>query len=120
MGPFGARYHAIAYSRRYDFPNRNPYRTGYSAITDADDLAKLVRTLGVDRIVVIGHSYGAFAALFLAIRHPELVRAMVLAEAPAVSLLNHLSGEQAPTGKAMFHDNSDPHGFADESRLRER
>jgi pimeloyl-ACP methyl ester carboxylesterase len=105
MEPFAAaQYHTIAYSRRYNFPNRNPERTGYSAITDADDLAKLVRALGVDKIVVVGHSYGAFSALFLAIRHPELVRAMVLAEAPAVSLLNHLSGKQAATGKAMFHD----------------
>ena len=104
MEPFAARYHAIAYSRRYNFPNRNPDRAGYSAITDADDLAKLVRALGVGKVVAVGHSYGALTALFLAIRHPELVLAMVLAEAPAVSLLDHLPGERAATGEAMFHD----------------
>jgi pimeloyl-ACP methyl ester carboxylesterase len=53
---------------------------------------------------VVGHSYGAFAALFLATRHPELVKTLVLAEAPAVSLLEHLEGEKAAAGKAMFAD----------------
>jgi pimeloyl-ACP methyl ester carboxylesterase len=104
MEPFASYYRALAYSRRYNFPNQNPARAGYSAIVDADDLATLVRTIGLGKVVVIGHSYGALTALFLAIRHPELVRAMVLAEAPAVSLLNHLSDERAATGKAMFTD----------------
>ncbi len=53
---------------------------------------------------MIGHSYGALTALFLAVKHPELVRALVLAEPPAVSLLSHLPGEKAQTGKAMFED----------------
>ena len=104
MEPFASAYHALAYSRRYNFPNRNPARAGYSAIVDADDLAAFVRSLGLGKVVVIGHSYGALAALFLAIRHPDLVLAMVLAEGPAVSLLNHLSDERAAAGKAMFTD----------------
>lgn len=104
MEPFASSYRALAYSRRYNFPNQNPARAGYSAVVDADDLAALVRTVGLGKIVVIGHSYGALTALFLAIRHPDLVRAMVLAEAPAISLLNHLSDERATTGKAMFTD----------------
>jgi pimeloyl-ACP methyl ester carboxylesterase len=53
---------------------------------------------------VIGHSYGALAALFLAARHPEIVRALVLAEPPAISLLAHLPSDEAKTGKAMFED----------------
>jgi pimeloyl-ACP methyl ester carboxylesterase len=104
MEPFASYYRALAYSRRYNFPNQNPARAGYSAIVDADDLAALVRTIGLGKVVVIGHSYGALTALFLAIGHPELVRAMVLAEAPAVSLLNHLSDERDATGKAFFTD----------------
>jgi pimeloyl-ACP methyl ester carboxylesterase len=104
MEPFGSHYRAIAFSRRYNFPNQNPVRAGYSASVDADDLAALIQTLGLGKAVVTGHSYGALTALFLAIRHPKLVRALVLAEAPAVSLLNHLSDERAATGKAMFTD----------------
>ncbi len=102
--PFAANYRPLAYSRRYNFPNRNPARAGYSAIVDADDLAALIRRTGLTKPVVIGHSYGALTALFLAIRRPHLVRSIVLAEAPAVSLLNHLSKERAAAGKALFVD----------------
>ena len=36
--------------------------------------------------------------------HPELIRALVLAESPAVSLLEHLPGDRAKIGEAMFAD----------------
>lgn len=104
VGPFAARYQVIAYSRRYDFPNSNPARSGYSAVADAEDLAGLIETLHLGKVFIVGHSYGALTALFFAIEHPELVRAMVLAEPPAVSLLRRLPPEQAATGKAMFAD----------------
>jgi pimeloyl-ACP methyl ester carboxylesterase len=77
IGPFAKHYRAIAYSRRYNHPNTNPARPGYSAVTDSDDLSALMRTLHLGKAVVIGHSYGAFAALFLAARHPQQVRALV-------------------------------------------
>ena len=99
-----AGYRAIAYSRRYNPPNNNKPQPGYSAIVDAEDLAAFITKLRLGRVHVVGHSYGAFTALFLAARHPELVRTLVLAEAPAVSLLEHLEGAQAATGKRMFAD----------------
>ncbi|HKT87889.1 MAG TPA: alpha/beta hydrolase [Candidatus Sulfotelmatobacter sp.] len=101
---FAKHYRAIAYSRRYNYPNENPARRGYSAIVDADDLAAFIRTLHLGRVVVIGHSYGAFTALYLATRHPELVRALVLCEAPAISLLKDLPAAEAATGNADFTD----------------
>jgi len=52
----------------------------------------------------VGHSYGAFTALFFTHKHPELVRALVLAEPPAVSLLAHLPGRQHKAGFAMLAD----------------
>ena len=104
IGPLSEHYHVIAYSRRYNYPNRNPTRAGYSAVTDADDLASLIGTLGLGKVVVLGHSYGALAALFLTVRHPRLVRAMILAEPPAVSLLTHLTGAEAKSGMDSFDD----------------
>ena len=104
VGEFAKHYRAIAYSRRYNYPNSNPARAGYSAVVDAEDLAAFIDALHLGRVVVIGHSYGALTALFLAAKHPELVRALVLAEPPAVSLLAHLPGNEAKTGKAMFED----------------
>jgi pimeloyl-ACP methyl ester carboxylesterase len=71
---FARHYRAIAYSRRYNYPNSNSARRGYSAAVDAQDLATFIRTLNLGKVVVIGHSYGALAALFLAAKHPELVR----------------------------------------------
>jgi len=39
----------------------------------ADDLSELVRSLGIERIDVVGHSDGGIVALLLAIRHPSQV-----------------------------------------------
>ena len=101
---FSSRYRAIAYSRRYNFPNKNPARPGYSARTDANDLAALIGKLHLGKVYVIGHSYGALTALILATEHPELIRAVVLAEPPAISLLRQLPDEQAEKGQALFVD----------------
>jgi non-heme chloroperoxidase len=97
-------YRSIAYSRRYNPPNTNKARPGYSAIVDADDLAALIQKLQLGKVHIVGHSYGALTALFLATKHPELVRTLVLAEAPAVSLLAHLPGDRAEVGRKAFVD----------------
>ena len=101
---FAQHYRAIAYSRRYNFPNTNPPIDGYSAITDSDDLAAFIKKLHLGRVYIVGHSYGALTALFLETRHPELLRAVVLAEPPAVSLLQHISPPNTKKGAAMYAD----------------
>jgi pimeloyl-ACP methyl ester carboxylesterase len=93
---FSGRYHAVAYSRRYNFPNVGAGVAGdYSPVVDAEDLAALIRRLKLAPAHVIGYSYGAYAALFLAQRHPELVRSLVLAEPPALPLLPRIAGGEA-------------------------
>jgi pimeloyl-ACP methyl ester carboxylesterase len=104
VSAFGEKYRAIAYSRRYNYPNDNPAQRGYSAVTDADDVVAFIHKLNLGKVVVIGHSYGAYAALFLGIKHPELVRALVLAEAPAMPLLDYLPGNEQQKGKALLAD----------------
>jgi pimeloyl-ACP methyl ester carboxylesterase len=101
---FARDHRAITYSRRYNSPNTNKPCPGYSAVADADDLAAFIKKLDLGRVHVVGHSYGALTGLFLAVKHPELVRTLVLAEPPAVSLLDHLPGDQAATGKATLAD----------------
>ncbi|MDE2465262.1 MAG: alpha/beta hydrolase [Alphaproteobacteria bacterium] len=102
---FAARhYRAIAYSRRYNPPNHNPARAGYSAIADAQDLAAFIHTLHLGRVYVVGHSYGALTALYLAIRHPELLRAVVLAEPPAIPLLEDVTGPGRARARALYTD----------------
>jgi pimeloyl-ACP methyl ester carboxylesterase len=51
-----------------------------------DDLQTLLRTLGAVPAHLVGHSYGAFLCLLLAIKDPRMVRSLVLAEPPAVTL----------------------------------
>lgn len=104
VNAFGLKYRAIIYSRRYNYPNKNPAQYGYSAVVDADDLAAFIERLHLDKVYVVGHSYGALTALFLATRHPELIRAAVLAEPPAVSLLAHMPDEEAAAGNALYAD----------------
>lgn len=87
MEEFSARHRAIAYSRRYHWPNAEiPPKTDYSMLAHTDDLEKLIETLVAAPVHIVGHSYGAFIALILAIRRPDLVRSLVLAEPPAITL----------------------------------
>ena len=45
----------------------------------ADDCAALVRSLGYEKVYVLGHSMGGFVAQKMAVRFPELVDRLVLA-----------------------------------------
>ena len=45
----------------------------------AEDVAAAIRQLGMEQADIFGYSMGAFVALNLVIRHPELVRKLVLA-----------------------------------------
>jgi len=100
MEAFSQRYRTIAYSRRHNYPNlRIAPGTHYSAIVDADDLAALIRNLKLAPAHIVGVSYGAYTALFLAVRHPALVRSLVLSEPPVLRWLPEVEG-----GKALFTD----------------
>jgi pimeloyl-ACP methyl ester carboxylesterase len=53
---------------------------GYDFPTVTADLVALVGKLGLDRPIVAGQSWGANVVLDLAVRHPELVRGIVLVD----------------------------------------
>jgi pimeloyl-ACP methyl ester carboxylesterase len=83
----GTSYRAIAYSRRYARPNPDiEPGTDDQMFTHVDDLIALLRVLDAAPAHLVGQSFGAFICLLAAIRHPELVRSMVLAEPPVLSL----------------------------------
>jgi len=94
------QYRVISYSRRYHYPNHNPLIAKYhSAYTEADDLAAFIRKLGLGRVHLIGTSIGAFTALVLAVKHPEMVRSLVLAEPPV-----HEWVRDSPSGAAAYKE----------------
>jgi pimeloyl-ACP methyl ester carboxylesterase len=62
-------------SRSHGHSENGPAPLKYEQI--ADDLSELVRSLGIERIDVLGHSDGGIVALLLAIRHPSQVGKVV-------------------------------------------
>ena len=93
VGPLSRRHRVIAYSRRYNHPNPPlPAREDYSAAVDARDLLHLLETLRAAPAHLVGASYGGVGVLLLALRRPDLVRSLTLAEAPLLSWLPDLPG----------------------------
>lgn len=84
---FGRNRHAIAYSRRYHWPNAPIGEdVDYAMAQHVADLDAAVEALAPSPVHLVGHSYGAFLSLLLAIRQPALMRSLVLAEPPVVPL----------------------------------
>ena len=66
IGRIGSHYRVIAYSRRYNYPNNNAViLPDHSAIVEARDVAVLLDALKLERVHMVGYSYGALTALFL-------------------------------------------------------
>lgn len=100
MDAFAKKYRTISYSRRYHYPNEcSGEEADYSAILHADDLSAFLSALGLRSAHIVGNSYGAYTAMFLAARHPEQVRALVLSEPPVLPLL-----DQSEEGHALRED----------------
>ena len=84
---FSDKYRVINYSRRYHWPNQ-PIAEGaeYAMSDQVDDLEQLIRSCSISQAHIVGHSYGAYLALMVAIRNPSLVGSLVLAEPPVIPL----------------------------------
>jgi pimeloyl-ACP methyl ester carboxylesterase len=54
--------------------------TGYEKHIIAEDIYQLVRSLGCEKIYLVGHDYGGSTAYFLALEHPEIVQRLVVIE----------------------------------------
>lgn len=55
---------------------------GYLLGNLADELASLIRELGLAKPILLGHSLGGITSLVLAGRHPDLPRAIMMEDAP--------------------------------------
>jgi len=85
---FAEKYRVIAYSRRYHYPNKwDGDGSDYSIDLHAQDLTSFVKALNLEKVCLIGNSYGAFTSLMTAIKNPDLVKALVLNEPPVLPLL---------------------------------
>jgi pimeloyl-ACP methyl ester carboxylesterase len=96
MEPFAKLYHVISYSRRGHYPN--PWPEDYSEIAmmrHVDDLAALIQKLELGRVHIVANSYGGYISLHTALKYPQLVRTLALAEPPVHPLLQRLPGGEA-------------------------
>jgi pimeloyl-ACP methyl ester carboxylesterase len=93
---FTPHFRTITYSRRFSRPNRNDPAgsPNHSALVDADDLARLLVHWNAAPAILVGSSYGALTALALAVKRPELVRAMILSEPPLLPWADRVPGGQ--------------------------
>jgi pimeloyl-ACP methyl ester carboxylesterase len=90
-------YRVIAFDRPGFGHSSRPRNVIWSPDAQADLFRKALERLGVERAVVLGHSWGASVALALATRHPSIVQALVLA-----------SGYYFPTARADVVAQSGP------------
>ncbi len=95
---FSRKYRAIAYSRRYHPPNAADVPEGeYTISGHAEDLAALLSALRTGSAHLVGSSWGAYVALFLATRRADAVRTLVLGEPPVLPLLR-----RTPRGRDLL------------------
>lgn len=87
MEPFAKHYRAISYSRRYYFPNNPPTSSSTpSSRLDVEDLVAFIQELDAGPVHLIGQSSGAYIAMIVAIKHPDLIKDLVLGEPPVWEL----------------------------------
>jgi pimeloyl-ACP methyl ester carboxylesterase len=68
--------------RGYNLSGKPPGVDAYRTSTLAADVAALIAHLGCERAVVAGHDWGGVIAWHTAMRHPERVERLVIANAP--------------------------------------
>jgi non-heme chloroperoxidase len=91
-------FRVFAPSRRHNYPNPVGEDSGeYSVLDDAGDLISLIEELAIGPVHLVGHSYGAYASLVVALRSPHLLRSLVLAEPPIMRWLPEL-----PRGEGVW------------------
>lgn len=96
------RYRAIAYSRRYAWPNEDlPSGAKDTMQPHVDDLLAFLRALGAYPAHLVGNSWGAFICLRAAMQEPGAVRSLVLEEPPLVPLITGAPPSPAQIVKSL-------------------
>jgi len=67
--------------------------TGYSAAAMAEDLRCFLDALGIERPILVGHSFGADVAMYFSLLYPDRVSQLVALE-PGLAALVHLRNDK--------------------------
>ncbi len=110
----GRSYRAIAYSRRFARPNEPIDAEAIDPVLQhVEDLVAFLHEIDAKPAHLVGNSGGGLVCLHTALRHPDLVRSLVLEEPAAVTLfapsmpprladLLHLIATRPRTALALF------------------
>ncbi|HEX6125501.1 MAG TPA: alpha/beta hydrolase [Pyrinomonadaceae bacterium] len=103
---FSDSYRAISYSRRSHWPAQNVEDDRpYTRSVHTEDLAGFLDALDLKKVHLVGHSFGGAIALLTALRYPELVGSLVLAEpSPFVDLFDTSMGKMIARQKVGFDE----------------
>jgi pimeloyl-ACP methyl ester carboxylesterase len=78
---FSHKYRAISYSRREHWPGERVVEKGeYLRDTHAADLIALIDALELNKVHLVGHSFGAAVALLAALEAPDRIISLTLGE----------------------------------------
>jgi pimeloyl-ACP methyl ester carboxylesterase len=89
------RYRFIAIDQRYFGPAPwSDEGVQFSPVTHVADLAAFIRVLDLERVFLVGQSYGAVVALATTVQHPDLVRGLFINEPPLPSILTDPTDQQ--------------------------
>ncbi len=73
------KYRVIVFDRPGYGYSQRPRGTAWTPEAQADLIVRALRSIGVPRATILGHSWGASVAVALALKHPEAVRSLILA-----------------------------------------
>ena len=92
-------FRTISYSRRYARPNDRKGDVLDSTVqNNSADLEALIKGLNLDKVHLVGHSYGGFIAAYFATKHSELLRSLTLVNAAVFTVLVSGTGAGASFG----------------------
>jgi len=80
---FYHHHRVVAFDQRGHGQSEKP-NTGYDLVTVAEDAVHGMAALGLGKVALVGHGWGARVALVLAAHHPALVSHLVLVDCPHV------------------------------------
>lgn len=89
MPGFAARFHVIAIDLNgFGYTQRPKDFESYTREGQADLVLRVMDALGIDKAHLAGHSYGGGISIWIASRHPERLRSLVLVDSSAPTYAN--------------------------------
>jgi pimeloyl-ACP methyl ester carboxylesterase len=87
MDALSSSFRTLSYSRRCSYPNKRKDYENSTVENNAEDLVQFLKAKNAIPAHLIGHSYGAFIALYCAYKNPTLIRSLVLIEPDVQSFI---------------------------------